>query len=232
MSPLFRRRRPGRHAPDRHVFVEDEVPVDVDADDEEDAIESFIDGLADDESDEEQIGPFDEEDEPDDERVRVDLGGLRVPMEPGMELRLYPEAGTLELVVGASSMHLTACAAPRTAGIWDDLRAELVADIGKQGGRCDEVAGRYGPEVQARVRTEHGPADLRVLGVDGPRWFVKAEFHGPAATEPAAAAPLLAALQGLVVVRGSEPRPVRELLPLHPPHGAATPEEVAPSAAG
>lgn len=224
---LFRRRRPGRHADDRHVFVE-EVVVDSDDDDDEepeDAIESFIDGLVDADANEGRIGPYDEEDAPDDELVRVDLGSLRVPVEPGMELRLFPDNGLLELSAASSSVRLRACAAPRSAGIWDEIRAERIADIGRQGGRCEECPGDYGLEVRARVRTEHGPTDIRVVGVDGPRWFLEAEFHGAAATDPAAAGSLLTCLRGLVVVRGAEPRPVREVLPLHPPRDAEAAEE-------
>ena len=62
----------------------------------------------------------------------------------------------------------------------------------------------------------------RFLGVDGPRWFLRGLISGPAASSPEAAAQLEAAFQGIVVVRGTEPMPVREQLPLTlPPQAAA-----------
>lgn len=230
---LFRRRRPGRHADDRQVFVDNDVPADSEGGgDEDDAIESFIDGLVDETLDggsDGRVGPYDEEDEPDDELARLDLGSLRIPIMPDVEVRLYQETGMLELVAGRSSMQVSAYAAPRSSGIWDEVRADMVTGIGAQGGRCEETKGEYGTEVRARIRTEQGPTVVRIVGVDGPRWFVKAEFRGVAATDPEAAAPLLACLQGVVVVRGSEARPVRESLPLHPPSDATSPGDDEPA---
>jgi hypothetical protein len=58
--------------------------------------------------------------------------------------------------------------------------------------------------------------------VDGPRWFLRGLLTGPAAENPEAAAPLEEAFRGIVVVRGAEPMPVREQLPLRlPPQAAA-----------
>jgi hypothetical protein len=62
----------------------------------------------------------------------------------------------------------------------------------------------------------------RFLGVDGPRWFLRGMMSGPAAADPAAAATLEEAFRGIVVVRGSQPMPVREPLTLTlPPEAAA-----------
>ena len=62
----------------------------------------------------------------------------------------------------------------------------------------------------------------RFLGVDGPRWFLRGMISGPAAASPEAAATLEDAFRAVVVVRGAEPMPVREQLPLTlPPQAAA-----------
>ena len=62
----------------------------------------------------------------------------------------------------------------------------------------------------------------RFLGVDGPRWFLRGMISGPAGEDPEAAAPLEAAFRQVIVVRGSEPMPVREQLPMTlPPEAAA-----------
>jgi hypothetical protein len=62
-----------------------------------------------------------------------------------------------------------------------------------------------------------GGAELRYVGIDGPRWFVRAVFQGAAAIDPAASPRLALVLTGLVVVRGDQAMPVRDPLPLHLP---------------
>src|SRR6266545_2556232 len=47
-------------------------------------------------------------------------------------------------------------------------------------------------------------ADIRFVGIDGPRWMVRAVYQGPAAVDPDAAEPLAECLRGLVVDRGTE----------------------------
>jgi hypothetical protein len=80
-----------------------------------------------------------------------------------------------------------------------------------------ETQGRYGTELTARVNTPEGPADLRFVGVDGPRWMVRALYQGAAAANPGREGALGEVLSGLVVIRDAEARPVREALPLRLP---------------
>jgi hypothetical protein len=70
------------------------------------------------------------------------------------------------------------------------------------------------------VREGSSQADVRHVGIDGPRWFVHAVYVGAAATDPERAGPLRDVLRGLVVDRGVEARPVSEPLPLHLPPDA------------
>jgi hypothetical protein len=121
------------------------------------------------------------------------------------------------LVHGDSALQLGAFAAPRTDGIWDDVRAEIRKSLLDDGVAAEEVDGEYGPELRARVRTPDGPTHLRFVGVDGPRWMVRGVYQGAAAVDPAAASLLAQCLRGLVVDRGQEARPVREALPLRLP---------------
>ena len=168
-------------------------------------------------------GPYDVS-EVDDAVPRVDLGALRVPARPGMELRLEVEDATKRVVAATiglrgSTVQLQAFAAPRTEGIWDDIRTEIAAQVTKQGGSADEVPGAFGRELLARLpartpdgRTSHRP--VRFVGVDGPRWFVRAVFSGPAAADQDAARELEDVLRGVVVVRGTEAMAPRDVLPL------------------
>ncbi|TNM68901.1 DUF3710 domain-containing protein [Streptomyces sp. NP160] len=171
-------------------------------------------------------GPFDVT-EVADELPRVDLGALRLPGVPGMELRLEVEDGTRRVVaatvaLAGSTAQLQAFAAPRTQGIWGEVRDEIAASLAGSGGVSQEVPGPYGTELVAQVPTRlpdgrvvASPA--RFVGVDGPRWFLRAVLSGPAAVDAEAAAPLEALLRGAVVVRGSEAMAPRDLLPLRLP---------------
>lgn len=171
-------------------------------------------------------GPFDISERPDLDG-RLDLGSLRVPPRTGMELRLEVEQGSTRMVgvtcgIGADKVQLQAFAAPRSSGIWTEIRDALVDGLVKAGGSAETADGIFGPELRTRMpgrapdgRVVYQPA--RFLGVDGPRWFLRVVVNGPAATDDAALRELMTFVRGIVVDRGDEPRPPRELLELRPP---------------
>lgn len=171
-------------------------------------------------------GPWDVS-ENDGEQGYVDLGSLRLRGREGMELRLDVEEATgavtaATVQLGDSAVQLQAFAAPRSEGIWPEIMAEIASGITQQGGTADSQDGVFGTELLARVpvraadgRTGHQPA--RFAGIDGPRWFLRAVFHGAAVAEPVAAQELESVVRDVVVVRGAEAMAPRELLPLHLP---------------
>jgi uncharacterized protein DUF3710 len=182
-----------------------------------------------------QAGPWDVT-EPHPEMFRVDLGSLQVPVLEGTDIQLVfaEQQGAWVLVRHQlSEMHVQAFAAPKRSGLWDDVRAEIAAEIAGAGGRSEEREGPFGTEVIGHVPAEPGKpaAGLRLVrfaGIDGPRWFLRGMFSGAAASDPAAAAPLEAVLSQVVVVRGDHPMPPRDLLELRlPPEAAAAIEEQA-----
>lgn len=158
---------------------------------------------------------------------RLDLGALWLTGVPGMELRLEVEQDSQNVVgvtavLGESAVQLQAFAAPRTEGIWGEIRTEIAASITSQGGTADLTAGPFGPELMARIpgpgpdgRTVFSPA--RFVGVDGPRWFLRAVLSGRAAIDDGAASVLLDVVRATVVVRGDEAMAPRELLALKLP---------------
>jgi len=152
---------------------------------------------------------------------RLDLGSLQIPAVDGVEVRVQanPEGGVEQVVLvdGGNALQVGVFAAPRSEGIWNEVRAEIAASMSADGATPREIRGRYGVELIARVNTPDGPADVRFVGVDGPRWMVRALYQGPAAADPDYAGALAECLNGLVVVRDEEPRPVREALPLQLP---------------
>jgi hypothetical protein len=156
---------------------------------------------------------------------RLDLGSLQIPAVPGVEVRVQanPDGSVQQvlLVHGANALQIGVFAAPRSEGIWDEVRQEISRSVAADGGTTQETEGEYGVELRARVTGPEGPTDIRFVGIDGPRWMVRGAYYGPAATDPSAAGPLAECLAGLVVDRGREAKPVGEPLPLRLPRQVA-----------
>ncbi|HEY7049289.1 MAG TPA: DUF3710 domain-containing protein [Jatrophihabitantaceae bacterium] len=174
----------------------------------------------------ETTGPYDIRDEPDDELSRIDLGALRVPVQAGMEMRLdmneAQQVVAVTLVNRDGQMQIGVFAAPRNEGIWDDIRKEIRDSIVSQRGLArDKEGGPFGTELVGTLKGDGGNSPVRFLGVDGPRWFLRGMLLGVAASEAAKARPFEQAFRNTVVVRGGEPLPVREPVPLQLPREAA-----------
>jgi len=165
-------------------------------------------------------GPFDVVDAPEGVE-RLDLGSLQIPAVPGVEVRVQadPEGQVQQvvLVAGDSALQLGVFAAPRTEGIWDEVREDIRKQLFNDGVAAEEVDGAYGLELRSRVRTPEGLTDIRFVGIDGPRWMVRGVYQGPAAVDPTQSKELAECLRGLVVDRGTEAMPVREPLALRLP---------------
>jgi hypothetical protein len=183
-------------------------------------------------------GPWDSEDAPEDDVQRIDLGALQIPVPDGTEVRVdvSPEGEVVAatMVQGESAMQINVFAAPKRSGIWSEVRTEIADALLQGGGSTEQVDGPYGTELHAQVPTDvpgQGTmlAPARFLGVDGPRWFLRALITGPGATDPDAAKSLEAALHDVVVVRGNEAMAVRDPLALHLPRDVA--EQAAAAAA-
>ena len=177
---------------------------------------------------EQTSGPFDEKDEPDDEVSRVDLGALKVPVGPGLDVRL--DVNETQQVMAATvagphgTMQLGVFAAPRNEGIWDEVREEIAESLRSQRGNPSTRDGEFGTELIGNLRDERNQTvAVRFVGIDGPRWFLRAMFAGAVATDSAKAKRYEEVLRGVVVVRGTEPFPVREPVPLRLPQGVELP---------
>ena len=173
-------------------------------------------------------GPWDiSDDYP--ETERIDCGSLLIPVREGFDVQINvaEEQGAWVAVVhGESGMQLQAFAAPRSGGLWDDVRHEIAANIAESGGSCQESDGPAGTELHAQVPVgdESGqPGQLqpvRFLGFDGPRWFLRGVISGPAAADPSVGAPFDDLFADVVVVRGVYPAPPREQLEIRLPEEA------------
>ena len=157
----------------------------------------------------------------------MDFGSLRLVPTADIELRLDVDETSQTLTgmtavfgeAGTSAVQLQVFAAPKTTGVWYGIRREIAEAIVAGGGTAEEVDGPLGTELHVRMpsqgpdgRTTFSPA--RFVGVDGPRWFLRAVLSGDAATDDDAAARAMEFVRTVVVHRGSDPRAPRELLEL------------------
>jgi len=176
-------------------------------------------------------GPWDSDDAPDDGLERVDLGGLRLPVPDGGELRVELDEATqtvqaVLVVHGQSVLQIGAFAAPRSEGIWSEVADEIVSSIRQAGGSAEPAEGPFGREIRAHVPGEDPNgnrvvAPTRFFGVDGPRWFLRGLLQGPAADDPTAAPYFEQVFRHTVVVRGGEAMAPRDPLPLRLPREAS-----------
>jgi hypothetical protein len=171
-------------------------------------------------------GPIDRADIEDDGDY-LNLGSIWLKGQQGMELRLEVNEQEQQItgvtaVLGESAVQLQAFAAPRTEGVWVEIRNEIAKSITDAGGTAEVRSGEFGEELLTRMpqsgpdgRTVFMPA--RFLGVDGPRWFLRAVVSGRAAIEPEAAEAVHEVIRTTVIDRGTDAMPPRELLPLRLP---------------
>ena len=172
-----------------------------------------------DEAEQSGKGPWDNLDpEAPDTDEYLDIGALMLPFLQGSELRLKANSQTGD-VLGAtityksSSLELEPFAAPKSLGLWDEVRADLL----KANPSCKEVDGVFGKELTLPVKVKGKNLLTRVVGIDGPRWMLRGIFSGPAAKGGKEKDVLDGYLADLVVVRGDEPLAPRDLVPMHAP---------------
>ena len=151
----------------------------------------------------------------------LDMGSYYLPFLKGIELRVKANRATQQVLgttitYGSSSVEIEAFAAPKTLGLWDDVRADLI-EANKD---AKEVEGVFGTELALPVTVKGGRKVLtRIVGVDGPRWMLRGIFSGKAATDPEGeeAKALNQFFADIVVERGDDPLAPRDLIPMHPP---------------
>ncbi|MEV0583539.1 DUF3710 domain-containing protein [Nonomuraea sp. NPDC050310] len=173
-----------------------------------------------------ESGPWDA-DEPHPDHERIDLGGLRVPQADDLDVRLASmgdqHVGVLVLL-GDSTLQLQALAAPKSGGIWSEVRTKVAGQLKT----ANEREGVFGPELVGEVESEGETRPIRYLGVDGPRWLLLGVVSGPAAQDETIAARFEDYLRDVVVVRGQEPMAREETIPLRRPNERPQQEDETP----
>ncbi len=202
-------------------------------------------------------GPWDiseiEDLESTDERPRIDLGSIILTGVPGSELRLQVAEETNQIVSAmlvietiveppasaqaspqaySSALELGAYAAPRSGGLWAELRDEISESAVGDGGTASLAAGPFGIELRRLLPVtapdgEQGYQPSRMWVAEGPRWLLRGIVYGQAAVEDDPESPVVAdvldAFRQVVVRRGDEAMAPGDLLPLRMPTTLATP---------
>ncbi len=175
-------------------------------------------------------GPFDRSAVADDSDY-LNLGAIWLKGQQGLELRLEVNEQEQQItgvtaVLGESAVQLQAFAAPKTEGVWVDIRNEISKSITDAGGTAEVRSGEFGEELLTRM-PQNGPdgrtvfVPARFIGFDGPRWFLRAVVSGRAAIDGDAATGVHDLIRTTVIDRGDEARPPRELLTLRLPETKA-----------
>ena len=155
----------------------------------------------------------------------IDLGSIRVPAIDSIAVKLEVEEATgkpiaVTLDTGDWSIQLQAFAAPRSEGVWLEVKDQLAGSISAQGGAVEERIGSLGAELVAKLPVTNeagqqiGTRLARFVGVDGPRWFLRGVISGAALTDPKAAADADDLFRAVVVHRDEVPMPPKDLLPI------------------
>ena len=165
---------------------------------------------------------------------RLDFGALWLRGTDGLQVQAQVDEASgavsvLTLNLGQGGLQLQAFAAPRTSGLWEEVRGKLKSSVTSQGGVIEEQSGEHGVELRGKVPGQGALQPVRFVGVEGPRWFLRGLFLGAAAA-PGGSPELEQVFRDIVVVRGGEAMPPGEALPMRLPSQAAptapsTPDE-------
>lgn len=228
----------------------DDVDETEDVDDEAEEVDEDLDADPDDAETERwtnydlsrdwrEDGPFDfeEVDLEADEVRRIDFGSLIVTPLPDCEIRIQVAPDTQQIisilmVVGESAIELSAYAAPRTPGLWAEIREQIVEQTIAMGGEVGMAEGPFGTEVVRKVYLQAPDGRQfeqisRTWAAEGPRWLLRGILVGQVAQPDAPEEllhPFLDTFADIIVRRGDNPMPQGDQLPLTLPEGVEPPQ--------
>lgn len=172
------------------------------------------------------------------ESPRIDLGSMVLAGFPGAELRLQMSEETQQIVSAMlihenSALEVGAYAAPRSGGLWSELREEIMASATEAGGSGTLAEGPFGVELRRIIPVttpegEQGYQPSRMWVAEGPRWLLRGIVYGQAALEEGLDSPvaeLLGAFRQIVVRRSDEAMAPGDLLPLTMPQNLVEDDE-------
>lgn len=168
-----------------------------------------------------QEGPFDESDgtitgllDPDGEGLGIlDFGAYAFvpPVNTQLQIESSEEQNlVVHVLSGQSNITIDAYAAPKTGGQWRFVASELADGLRNQGAKVSIQDGPWGREVIGSA----AESVIRFIGVDGPRWILRAVIVSSPAEAEQSAEIARTMLSHTVVRRGTNPMPARTPIPL------------------
>ena len=124
------------------------------------------------------------------------------------------------------ALELRAFAAPRAGDLWSDARPQIAAEVAQSGGTATEREGPWGTELICQVAQRGANTQVtRVIGINGPRWMLRASLLGQPAVKPDEAGAWEDSIRKVAVHRGAQAMPVGESLPIVMPPQARRVEQ-------
>ena len=168
-----------------------------------------------------QEGPFDESDgtitgllDPDGEGLGIlDFGAYAFvpPVNTQLQIESSEEQNlVVHVLSGQSNITIDAYAAPKTGGQWRFVASELADGLRNQGAKVSIQDGPWGREVIGSA----AESVIRFIGVDGPRWMLRAVIVSSPAEAEQSAEIARTMLSHTVVRRGTNPMSARTPIPL------------------
>lgn len=168
-----------------------------------------------------QEGPFDESDgtitgllDPDGEGLGIlDFGAYAFvpPVNTQLQIESSEEQNlVVHVLSGQSNITIDVYAAPKTGGQWRFVASELADGLRNQGAKVSIQDGPWGREVIGSA----AESVIRFIGVDGPRWMLRAVIVSSPAEAEQSAEMARTMLSHTVVRRGTNPMPARTPIPL------------------
>lgn len=153
----------------------------------------------------------------------LDFGSLRISPREGLQIRAEVDDNSkrivaLTLELENHKLQLQAFSAPTKDGMWEEVMQQTITAIQAQNGTVELLEGQLGKELRVTAPVSmHGQIsfkETRVVGVDGPRWFLRGIFSGEELYSTSRYLTLVELFRATVVHRGDYPVPPGELLPI------------------
>lgn len=158
----------------------------------------------------------------------LSFGSILMPTIEGVSVRAEVDEATNAIVAvsfehNESVLQVSVFSAAKSEELWPEIYQQLIETISSTGGKVSETIGGFGKQLEAVVVANGVTREVRFIGFDGPRWFLRGAITGPALVDANAAMNMEDIFRSLVIDRGSVPLPPREPLPLKVPDGNFVP---------
>lgn len=150
----------------------------------------------------------------------LDLGSMLIPVPHGGEVKvdMGPEGPQMiHLEIDGGRITPIAFAAPRNGDLWAESVEETVAGMTKDGLDVHVEDGPWGQEICAVA----GEGQMRLIGVNGPRWMFRATLAGEKSKADELAKVAREIIARTFIRRGKDPIPAGQPLPVLMPQAMA-----------